>query len=424
MDGRLAYTNYQLMNTLAITPSGMEQLLDASLYHLYKIYNSAMHLRYQINYLSETEPDDFAVMTADNYRRKVVMEMLFRTPEFEHTEFYKDLKTDVVYYFKRRLKKGRVLVNGNNQTIFGNPYEFLCAVTDKSYEPTEPMLLGDGEVYTKRFEDGEKLTCARNPHITLGNILIGVNRIKEEIDTYFNLTKDIVCANAINSNLQIEKNNTATLNCPMSIIYDFVTKYEPYRLPKRKVKLSDLFVLEESDGDSNDYHRKKNIIVAVQKAEDDIRYLHIRESKAQGDAKAILRAEMQTILDECLKVVARNASNDHVLGLLLRELDSGEKKEISQIKSFLFACLLFEKNGRLLSKVKTPEDYHYTELKLATDENVERDDMIEIIYGHPHVIVVDGDTVLGSHGKIELVDGKVIHYDANGNRVPLSILDY
>ena len=29
MEGRLAYTNYQLMNTLAITPSGMEQLLDA-----------------------------------------------------------------------------------------------------------------------------------------------------------------------------------------------------------------------------------------------------------------------------------------------------------------------------------------------------------------------------------------------------------
>ena len=581
MDGLLAYTNYQLMNTFAITPTGMEQLLDASLYHLYKIYASAMHLRYQINYLSETEPDDLAVMTADNYRRKVVMEMLFRTPDFEHTEFYKDLKTDVCYYFKRRLKKGRVLVNGNNQTIFGNPYEFLCAVTDKNYEPTEPMLLGDGEVYTKRFDDGEMLTCARNPHITLGNILIGVNRRKEEIDTYFNLTRDIVCANAINSNLQqrlngcdydsdsmlvtndqflylsaktcyenmgvpvcyvapvgkaeysssavdlarldltiaenkigdivnlsqflnsllwhnvndgasindilpiyneicilavlsgmeidkakrmyavktgkvlhrlekrkqefkkanggklpnfyyfitgqeekIEKNNTATLNCPMSIIYDFVTKYKPYRLPKRKVKLSDLFTLDESGGDSNDYHRKKNIIVAVQKAEDDIRHLRIRESKAQGDAKVILRAEMQTILDECLKVVARNVSNDHVLGLLLRELDSGEKKEISQIKSFLFACLLFEKNGRLLSKVKTPEDYHYTELKLATDENVAHGDKLEDIYGHPHVIVVDGKIVLSNHGKIDMVDGKFIFYDANGNRVPISVLDY
>ena len=223
---------------------------------------------------------------------------------------------------------------------------------------------------------------------------------------------------------KIEKNNTATLNCPMSIIYDFVSKYEPYRLPKRKVKLYDLFTLDESDGDSNDYHRKKNIIVAVQKAEDDIRHLRIRESKSSDDAKAILRTEMQAILDECLKVVARNVSNDHVLGLLLRELDSGEKKEISQIKSFLFACLLFEKNGRLLSKVKTPEDYHYAELKLATDENVARGDMLEVIYGYNHVIVVDGDTVLGGNGKIEIVDGKFIFYDANGKRVPIPILDY
>ena len=50
--------------------------------------------------------------------------------------------------------------------------------------------------------------------------------------------------------------------------------------------------------------------------------------------------------------------------------------------------------------------------------------MLEVIYGYNHVIVVDGDTVLGSHGKIEIVDGKFIFYDANGNKVPLSILDY
>ena len=78
----------------------------------------------------------------------------------------------------------------------------------------------------------------------------------------------------------------------------------------------------------------------------------------------------------------------------------------------------------MLSKVKTPEDYHYTELKLATEENVERDDMIEIIYGHPHVIVVDGKIVLSNHGKIEIYDDKFIYYDANGNRVPISVLDY
>jgi len=30
------------------------------------------------------------------------------------------------------------------------------------------------------------------------------------------------------------------------------------------------------------------------------------------------------------------------------------------------------------------------------------------------------NVVLGNHGKIEIVDGKVIYYDANDNRVPLN----
>ena len=74
--------------------------------------------------------------------------------------------------------------------------------------------------------------------------------------------------------------------------------------------------------------------------------------------------------------------------------------------------------------MKTPEDYHYTELKLATEENVERGDMLEVIYGYDHVITVDGDTVLGGHGRIEIYDDKFIYYDVNGNRVPISVLDY
>ena len=544
MEGRLAYTNYQLMNTLAITPSGMEQLLDASLYHLYKIYASAMHLRYQINYLSETEPDDLAVMTADNYRRKVVMEMLFRTPDFEHTEFYKDLKTDVCYYFKRRLKKGRVLVNGNNQTIFGNPYEFLCAVTDKSYEPTEPMLLGDGEVYTKRFEDGEMLTCARNPHITLGNILIGVNRRKEEIDTYFNLTRDIVCANAIGSNLQQrlngcdydsdsmlvtndqflylsaktcyenmgvpvccvapvgkaeysssavdlarldlaiaenkigdivnlsqflnslywneicygrsmdevkwiyldvcklavlsgmeidkakrmypvdagkvlrilkkprdaykkhnggklpeffrfitegeapETDESVTLNAPMSFLYDIVEGYKSQVKKTKKIPLMDLFELDAKDSGANDTHKKQNIIKIVSEAEKAIRVLMLKAQSAEDDDKAIFMEKAQEIFERCLSAVSKNVVNDHILCLLLKELDKKKDSAVSRCRHLLFASLLYEDGRRLLSKVKGARDYIYPELVFWNDDPGEAWNLItENILGYLHVII-------------------------------------
>ena len=202
MQGKLAYTNYQLINTLATTAEGMEWLTYNSFDYYVRIYNSAIFLRYYINYYSESGVDDGVTLTADNYRRKVVKDMLFRTPEFEYTDFYRDLRDEVCDNYKKHLKNSEILVNGNYQTLLGNPYEFLCAVIDKTYEPTEPMLLDDGEIHTTRFEDGAELVCARSPHITMGNLLVATNRKKKEIDTYFNLTSNIVCVNAINSNLQ------------------------------------------------------------------------------------------------------------------------------------------------------------------------------------------------------------------------------
>ena len=202
MEGAMTYTNYQLLNTIPIARENMQRFIDRSFFELSRIQHDSMFLCYQINYLSSTKLKDLETVDAENYRRKVVMDMLFKTPEFENTDFYSSLRGDVVKHFKRRMKRGRILINGNYETLFGNPYEFLVATIDKSYQPTKPMLLGDGEVYTKRFDDGEELLGARNPHITMGNLFLARNKKCGEIDEYFNLTDDIVCVNAIGSNIQ------------------------------------------------------------------------------------------------------------------------------------------------------------------------------------------------------------------------------
>ena len=61
----------------------------------------------------------------------------------------------------------------------------------------------------------------------------------------------------------------------------------------------------------------------------------------------------------------------------------------SRAKSLLFACLLFEENGRLISKVKTPGGYSCAELDLVFDmsEIGEDDDWVSI-YGYPHKIIL------------------------------------
>ena len=203
MGGRMAYTNYQLLNTLGLTREGIGKLLEPSFRYLQDMLDRSPVLRYQINMttvhatIAEQELPDLA-----KYRRDTVLDMTCRTPLFEQTEFYKSFRSDTTKYFKRRLKKGRVAVCGNYQVLFGNAYEFLVALTDESYEPTESFSLENGQVCTTGFGHGEMVLCARSPHITMGNLYLARNTHSYDLLRYFNLTPNIICVNAIESNIQ------------------------------------------------------------------------------------------------------------------------------------------------------------------------------------------------------------------------------
>ena len=203
MHGDMAYTNYQLLNTLGLTREGIGKLLEPSFRYLQDMLDRSPVLRYQINMttdhatIAEQELPDLA-----KYRRDTVLDMTCRTPLFEQTEFYKSFRSDTTKYFKRKLKKGRVAVCGNYQVLFGNAYEFLLALTDESYEPTESFSLEDGQVCTTGFAHGEMVLCARSPHITMGNLYLARNTHSYDLMRYFNLTPNIICVNAIESNIQ------------------------------------------------------------------------------------------------------------------------------------------------------------------------------------------------------------------------------
>ena len=548
MGGAMTYTNYQLLNTVPIAPENLMKFLTPSFEMYRNVQNDSTFLLYQINVLSDTTASALRKVSADNYRHKTVIDMMRRTPLFEYTDLYADTRYDVCKHFKRRMKKGKVLVTGNYQTLFGNPYEFLKATIDKNYKADEPLLLGDGEIYTIRFKDGAELVGSRNPHITMGNMLLARNKYCPEIDKYFELTDNIVCINAINSNLQqrlngcdydsdtmlitndswiiegvklcyerfgvpvckidpmgktayentpeglaqldrtIAKNhigeiinlsqflnclfwdrlmsdepfdslmplyreicklavlsgmeidkakrmydvnadkvlrllekpriefkkknggklpnffyfmvgqesnvspdNKATMNTPMAYLYDAVENLDRKQRENRRVKLSELFELNTADADSNDSKRKRKIIETVLAAYDELKHLKIKEDDSDSDSDTVIAVERAKIFKNCLDTVKKNVTNDHVLHLLLKELDLGKESEYSasRAKSLLFACLLFEENGRLLSKVKTPGGYSCAELDLIFDmsEIGEDDDWVSI-YGYPHKIIL------------------------------------
>jgi hypothetical protein len=199
----MAHTNYQLLNTLGLTREGIGKLLEPSFDYLQAMLNKSPFLRYQINMttdhatIAEKELPDLA-----KYRRDTVLDMSCRTPLFEQTEFYKSFRSDTTKYFKKRLKKGRVAVCGNYEVLFGNAYEFLVALTDEDYEPTDSFSLDDGQVCTVGFAHGDNVLCARSPHITMGNLYLAENVHCYDLLRYFNLTPNIICVNAIESNIQ------------------------------------------------------------------------------------------------------------------------------------------------------------------------------------------------------------------------------
>jgi len=544
MHGDMAYTNYQLLNTLGLTREGIGKLLEPSFNYLQDMLDRSPVLRYQINMttdhatIAEKELPDLA-----KYRRDTVLDMTCRTPLFEQTEFYKSFRSDTTKYFKRRLKKGRVAVCGNYQVLFGNAYEFLVALTDESYEPTFSYSLEDGQVCTTGFAHGEMVLCARSPHITMGNLYLARNVHCYDLLRYFNLTPNIICVNAIESNIQqrlngcdydsdsmlvtnnewivngvvnaydilkvpvckaepvgktdyvntpkslakldqtIAKNkigeivnlsqflncllwdayvtgeseyhpldiyrdicvlavmsgmeidkakrlysadstkvlsrlrhyrqnfkknnggnlpafykfivgdesadvgeNKATLEAPMSFVHDAVAAFPGRAAYTKTLSLSDLFELDASDAGPNDTHKKQNIIKAVTEAHTKITAMQTAMKDADDDEKIILCDEANEVYTKCLEKVSKNVVNDHILCMLLSEIDHPDKSkyDIKSARYLLFASLLYEDNRRLLSKIKTVDGFQPYDLVRVDPESVPEGYRTEEIYGFPH----------------------------------------
>jgi hypothetical protein len=546
MDGRMAYTNYQLLNTLGLTREGIGKLLEPSFDYLQAMLNKSPFLRYQINMttdhatIAEKELPDLA-----KYRRDTVLDMSCRTPLFEQTEFYKSFRSDTTKYFKKRLKKGRVAVCGNYEVLFGNAYEFLVALTDEDYEPTDSFSLDDGQVCTVGFAHGDNVLCARSPHITMGNLYLAENVHCYDLLRYFNLTPNIICVNAIESNIQqrlngcdydsdsmlvtndpwiiagvtscynilkvpvckaepigktdyentpkslakldqtIAKNkigeivnlsqflncllwdslfredgacdyvpmqvyydicilavmsgmeidkakrlysadsakvlarlrhyrknfkakhggnlpafykfivgdesadvgeNTVSLEAPMAFVHDAVASHTGRAAYTKTIPLSELFDLDVTDAGANDTHKKQNIIAAVKEAHTKITAMQTAMKEADDDEKLILCDEANEVYQTCLKIVSKNVVNDHILCMLLSEIDQPDKSkyDIKSARYLLFASLLYEDNRRLLSRLKVTEGFVPYDLVRIEPEDVPSGSQPDMIYGFPH----------------------------------------
>lgn len=198
--GDMVQSSYQLLNTLDFDKAQAEELLKPSFDYISLVRNDVEFMRYHFTdaYVREKEEKEKKVPDGLAERADVIFRLLFSCPYFNCTALYANFRDDVVSGLKSNLRRGHVLLNGTNATLFGNGSELLKYIAGERVTSE----LKKGQIYSKRFANGAKLLCVRSPHITMGNLYCVENNLNGDIWNYFDLGKNIVCVNAIGENIQ------------------------------------------------------------------------------------------------------------------------------------------------------------------------------------------------------------------------------
>ena len=126
--------------------------------------------------------------------------------DFRYTDYFKKKKSEILSEFKnKRLKLGKLLQNGDNLVICGNPLALLKQVTGEGYssEKCFDTHRKGIECYTSRFPDGQCLAGFRSPHNSSNNIVHLINRYPQELMRYFpELGQHVIVINGIGTDVQ------------------------------------------------------------------------------------------------------------------------------------------------------------------------------------------------------------------------------
>lgn len=238
-DGRMVQLHYQLLNTLPLSQSEIDDLLQPSLEYLRLIKTDPAVLKYYLKY-PQGEMTDTAALSKND----IVYKMLGINDDFSKTKLYHDFRQDLTRAFTRNLRYGHILVNGNYSTLLGNPIEMLQRAIGTFHGISQ---LGLGNVHTIRFPYNTMLLGSRSPHVCSSNNWLPVNCANEEIDRYFHLTDEIVCINSIGESV-LDRLSGADFDSDTVLLTDHpvliqsAQRYYNYfkvpvnRLPARKLK--------------------------------------------------------------------------------------------------------------------------------------------------------------------------------------------
>lgn len=195
--GQYQQLSYQMLNTLPCTREDMGRIARTSMDYveLLKKDNDAFEqfLRKNANQVNHYE------MLADLYARNHA---------FGNSKWFRNEKSEILKLYVRRLRKGKIFVEGDNLTVFGNPYALLLHSVGEDWhgDPTLKKEKGCIQCFTTRFPDGAYLAAFRNPHNSPNNVCYMHNVYSAELQRYFSFSQNIVAINCIETDIQDRAN--------------------------------------------------------------------------------------------------------------------------------------------------------------------------------------------------------------------------
>ena len=195
--GDMQLMAYQMNNSL---PTTDEEILS-------RIAGDSVDYIKELKKTTDTAYLQYLNQKKNNFNINEVMLALVKwNSDFRRTAFFRDKKTKDISKLKNEyFKQGRLLQNGDNLTVMGNPIALLMKAVGANPldEGIFEMETDAIQCYTARFKDGARMAAFRSPHNSPNNILHFHNVYSDKLSKYFaNLGRNVIVINMIGTDVQ------------------------------------------------------------------------------------------------------------------------------------------------------------------------------------------------------------------------------
>ena len=367
--GKMQRMSYQHINTLPVTKDDIAEIG-----------------KYTIDNINNLKDDDIEFIEFLKFNanctnaNNMVVDLCKENEKFIRSDFFKDYKNDIIKKHTRNIKSGKLLIQGDNLTVVGNPYVMLLhsvgavlnvnnVIVDWFADETLPRLDKGVSVYTTKFESDEELAAFRNPHNSPNNVGYHKNFKHELMSKYFNFSPNIMAYNAIKTDEQDRKNgmdndSDFVLVTNAEIIVRAAEKCLEFPTIVNKIETENksyINTLKSLSGIDNNLAKAKNDIgISSNLAQMAMSYYWDKPSKELANVVATLSVLAQIAIDNAKRIysvdVAKEIEKIRKLDCMQRTKINTKSREI-KLKPMFWQYVSSKVNKQNLDYLNCPMDF-------------------------------------------------------------------